>query len=309
MPAAPAANPMTKAKAALGRRLFFDPQLSVSGRYSCASCHRPDHAYTDRRRLAVGATGERLPRRTMSLVDAAYEISFGWTAPGAPSLEKQMLTPMFNEHPVELGLYGRRDALLAALSRDPRYRRAFGAAFPCDGRAVTFPHVVQAIASFERTLIFGGSPFDRYVFGDDLGALPPAAKAGMALFFSERLGCASCHSGIDFDGNWRDSEGRTGPASFANDGTSRVPIRVPTLRDVELAAPYMHDGRFATLSQVLYHYERVGREPDSRHGGTRDPRLRAFRLTRRERRDLIAFLDSLTDPRLARGALASRPSR
>ncbi len=300
---------MSQAKAALGRRLFFDPQLSVSDRYSCASCHRPDHAYTDRRRLAVGATGQRLPRRTMSLVDAAYEIALGWTEPGAPSLEKQMLTPMFNEHPVELGLYGRQDALLAALSRDPPYRRAFRHAFPCNGRAVTLRHVVQAIASFERTLIFGDSPFDRYVFGDDLRALSPAAKAGMALFFSKRLGCAACHSGIDFDGNWRDSEGRTGPASYANDGTSRVPIRVPTLRDVALSAPYMHDGRFATLSEVLDHYERVGRKPDSRHGGTRDPRLRAFRLTLRERGELIAFLDSLTDPRLARRTGASRPSR
>jgi cytochrome c peroxidase len=295
------------AKVALGRRLFFDPRLSVTGRYSCASCHRPDHAYTDTRRVAVGATGQTLPHRTMSLVNVAYEIALGWTRPGAGTLEEQMLTPMLNEHPVELGLKGRRRALLASLSRDALYRRAFRSAFPGVQRPITFADVVKAIATFERTLIFGDSPFDRYVFGDDLGALSRDAKAGMALFFSRRLGCAGCHSGIDFDGNWRDSEGQTGPASFANDGTSREPIRVPTLRDVALAAPYMHDGRYATLEEVLDHYVRVGREPDSRHGGRRDPRLRAFTLTAPQRRDLIAFLDSLTDPGLSNPA--SRPAR
>ena len=298
---------MSAAKVALGRRLFFDPRLSLTGRYSCASCHQPDHAYADTRRVAVGATGQALTHRTMSLVNVAYEIALGWTEPGAPSLEKQMLTPMLNEHPVELGLKGRRRALLAALARDERYRRAFRAAFPDARRPITFPDVVKAIATFERTLIFGDSPFDRYVFGDDLAALSPAAKAGMALFFSQRLGCARCHSGIDFDGNWRDSEGETGPASFANDGTSREPIRVPTLRDVALKAPYMHDGRYATLEEVLDHYVQVGREPDSHHGGRRDPRLRTFTLTVPERRELIAFLDSLSDPSLSHPA--SPPAR
>ncbi|MGH8149838.1 MAG: cytochrome c peroxidase [Steroidobacteraceae bacterium] len=298
---------MSPAKVALGHRLFFDPRLSVTGRYSCASCHQPGHAYTDTRRLAIGATGQALPHRTMSLVDAAYEIALGWTEPGAPTLEQQMLTPMLNEHPVELGLKGRRRALLATLARDARYRRAFRAAFPGARQPITFTHVVKAIATFERTLIFGDSPFDRYVFGDDLTALSPAAKAGMALFFSRRLGCAGCHSGIDFDGNWRDSEGQTGPASFANDGTSREPIRVPTLRDVALEAPYMHDGRYTSLEEVLDHYARVGRQPDSRHGGLRDPRLRAFALTLAERRELIAFLDSLTDASLS--GPASPPAR
>lgn len=302
VPAVPADDPMSPAKVALGRRLFFDPRLSVTGRYSCGSCHQPSHAYTDGRRVAIGATGQALPHRTMSLVNAAYEIAFGWTEPGAPSLEKQMRVPMLNEHPVELGLKGRRQELLATLARDASYRRAFRAAFPGVRRPITFSDVVKAIATFERTLIFGDSPFDRYVFGDDLAALSPDAKAGMALFFSKRLGCAGCHSGIDFDGNWRDIEGQTGPASFANDGTSREPIRVPTLRDVALKAPYMHDGRYATLGEVLDHYVRIGREPDSRHGGTRDPRLKAFTLTLAERRELIAFLDSLTDPELARRA-------
>jgi cytochrome c peroxidase len=298
---------MSRTKVALGRRLFFDPRLSVTGRYSCGSCHQPGHAYTDRRRVAVGATGQALPHRTMSLVNAAYEIAYGWTQPGAPSLERQMLTPMLNEHPVELGLKGRRGELLDALSRDERYRRAFRAAFPSVRQPITFADVVKAIAAFERTLIFGDSPFDRYVFDDDLDALSTDAKAGMALFFSKRLGCAGCHSGIDFDGNWRDRQGRTGPPSFANDGISREPVRVPTLRDVALKAPYMHDGRYATLGEVLDHYVRVGREPDSGHGGTRDPRLRTFSLSRSERLELIAFLESLTDPELA--SLASRGAR
>ena len=116
----------------------------------------------------------------------------------------------------------------------------------------------------------------------------------MGLFFSARIGCAGCHSGFNFSGNWRDSQGTTGRASFADDGLGAGPMRVPTLRNIVLTAPYMHDGRFATLDAVLEHYQRVGKTPDSAHGGQRDPRLKAFTLDATERADLEAFLESLT---------------
>ncbi|MGH8325715.1 MAG: cytochrome c peroxidase [Steroidobacteraceae bacterium] len=296
VPAVPADNPMSRAKVALGRKLFHDPTLSVTGRYSCASCHDPARSFTDGRRLAIGATGETLRHNAMALVNVAYDIAFGWTEPAPRSLEAQMLEPMLNQHPVELGLNGRKREVVASLSRDAGYRREFAAAFSGEQPALRFRNVVKAIACFERTLISGDSPFDRYVFGDQLDALSPAAKRGMGLFFSKRLGCASCHSGFDFDGNWRDAQGETGPASFANDGTSREPIRVPTLRNLRYTAPYMHDGRYATLAAVIDHYVDVGDQPDSRHGGVRDPRLRRFTLSRRESKDLVAFLESLSDP-------------
>ena len=294
-PAVPADNPMSDAKVALGRRLFFESRLSVTGRYSCASCHRPERAYTDGRALAVGATGGRLDRNAMALVNAAYNISFGWQHPEITSLEQQMRQPLFNRHPVELGLAGRGAAVIRALAADPDYPRQFAAAF---SRPITLSNIIKAIAAYERTLIGGDSAFDRYVFGGDSNALTPEAKRGMALFFSKRLGCGGCHSGFNFAGNWRDTQGETGPASFADDGTG-VKVRVPTLRDITLTAPYMHDGRYATLDQVIDHYERAGQRAGVRPAvapGAHDRRLQPFTLSPAERAELKAFLASLTSP-------------
>jgi len=292
---------MSAAKVVLGRRLFFDPRLSVTGHYSCASCHDPARAYSDGRILAIGATGARLDRNAMALVNVAYNISFGWGHPEIHSLEQQMRQPLFNQHPVELGLTGREEAVVRALAADPRYPSLFQHAFggsatgassaPAAGSPISIPNAIKAIAAFERTLIAGDSAFDRYVFGGDSRALSPAAKRGMALFYSTRLGCGGCHSGFNFAGNWRDSQGETGPASFADNGTGVV-VRVPTLRDVTRTAPYMHDGRYATLDQVLSHYERAGAQPVAARTG--DKRLQRFTLTPAERADLEAFLAGLS---------------
>jgi len=226
----------------------------------------------------------------MALVNVAYNVSFGWTKPRLGSLETQMLEPMLNEHPVELGLKGREAALCAQLAADPAYAADFAAAFPGDPAPVTFDHLVKAIATFERTLISGGSPFDRYVFNGEHQALSGEAKRGMALFFSTRAGCSACHSGFNFAGNWRDAQGETGRASFARNGASAQPMRVPTLRNVALTAPYMHDGRFVTLQAVLEHYSSVATQ-----AARPDRRLPRAPFSGAERSALIAFLDSLTD--------------
>ena len=296
-PAVPADNAMSSAKVALGQSLFFEPRLSVTGKHSCASCHEPARAYTDGRALALGATGQSLTHSAMSLVNVAYNISYGWTKPELQSLESQMLEPLLNEHPVELGLAGRQASVCALLAADPAYRAAFARAFPrdaagaaeTDGGAVSFEHLVKAIAAFERTLIFGDSPFDRYVFGGEHTAISAQAKRGMQLFYSHQAGCGSCHSGFNFNGNWRDTQGDTGKPGFANNGIGDQLMRVPTLRNIALTAPYMHDGRFATLDAVLDHYARIARQPTS------DARLRSFNLSPDERADLIAFLHTLTD--------------
>jgi len=291
-PFVPADNPMTSAKVALGRRLFFETKLSVSGRYSCASCHDPARSFTDGRARSVGATGSTLAYSSMALVNVAYNLAYGWQQPHTTSLEAQMRRPLLNRHPVEIGLAGREHAALATLAADPSYARQFAAVF---GGGVTLPRVIYAIAAFERTLINGHSAFDAYVFAGEHDALSAGAKRGMALFFSQRIGCAGCHSGFNFSGAWRDTAGATGHASFADDGLGVGPVRVPTLRNIALTAPYMHDGRFATLDAVLDHYQRVGHDPDSAHGGRRDRRLRAFTLNAAERADLKAFLGSLTE--------------
>ena len=294
-PAVPADNPMSVAKVALGRRLFFETRLSVTGKYSCASCHDPRRAYTDGRALVVGATGTALRRSAMPLLNVAYNLCFGWQQPRVTSLEMQMRQPLLSEHPLEIGLAGREQEVVALLTADPTYPQQFGTAF---AQGISVANIIRAIATFERTLIAGGSPFDAYVFDGDQAALTPAAKRGMSLFFSARLGCSGCHSGFNFSGHWRDRQGSTGKPSFADDGLGVGAVRVPTLRNVALTAPYMHDGRFATLDEVLDHYQRVGRLPDRRHGGQRDPRLRRFAFKGSERADLTAFLDSLTEQSL-----------
>jgi cytochrome c peroxidase len=229
----------------------------------------------------------------MSLVNVAYNISYGWTKPELQSLEAQMLVPLLNEHPVELGLAGRQASVCDLLAAEPTYRAAFAQVFPETTQPVTFENLVKAIAAFERTLIYGNSPFDRYVFGGDHEALSVQAKRGMQLFYSSRAGCGSCHSGFNFNGNWRDAQGETGKPGFANTGTSEQPMRVPTLRNIALTAPYMHDGRFTTLDAVLDHYARAA---ERRVG---DARLHSFDLSADERAALIAFLNALTDPALA----------
>jgi cytochrome c peroxidase len=305
-PAVPVDNPMSDAKVALGRRLFFEPRLSLTGRYSCASCHDPARSFSDGRTVALGATGEALPHNAMALVNVAYNVSFGWTTPQVRSLEAQMRKPLLSRHPIELGLADRETALTAALAADPAYAAAFAQAF-ADGRdalppgasLVTFERIVKAIAAFERTLISGHSPFDRYVFEGEHTALSAQAKRGMALFFSPRVGCAGCHSGFNFAGNWRDRQGNTGRPSFANNGASIGETRVPTLRNVALTAPYMHDGRFATLDAVLRHYSQIAARAAAT-GARIDPRLPQRALTESERAELIAFLGSLTDESFVR---------
>jgi cytochrome c peroxidase len=293
---------MSESKVALGRRLFYDTRLSATGHYSCAGCHDPARSFTDGRPVAVGALGDALPRNAMALVNVAYNISFGWTKSDVRSLEVQMREPLLNAHPVELGLAGREESVTAQLASDPFYAAAFRAAFRDDRTApVTFDHLVKAIAAFERTLISGNSPFDRYVFQGDHSALSGPAKRGMALFFSRLAGCSGCHSGFNFTGTWRDSDGETGKPAFASNGVTAQPMRVPTLRNIELSGPYMHDGRFPTLDAVLDHYFGLGKRA-IRY----DRRLPQVSLDMQQKADLVAFLKSLTDEDFVRHSVGAR---
>jgi cytochrome c peroxidase len=289
-PAVPADNPMSAEKVALGARLFADPRLSVTGQYSCQSCHAPAHAFTDGREKSRGATGAELPLNAPTLLNAAYSPSLGWNDDGVHSLEQQMRGPLFNQHPPELGLAGREPVVEQTLSADADLARGFSAAFAAEPRPVTLDNVIRAIAAYERTLFAGRSPFDRYVFGGEHAALDAQQKRGMQLFFAARSGCGACHGGLNFAGPWVDAGSPVAKALFADTGTGRS-VRVPTLRNLALTAPYMHDGRFASLDAVLDHYERLAVDPVA------DPRLRRAPLTTGERADLLSFLRSLNDPR------------
>jgi cytochrome c peroxidase len=290
VPAVPADNPMSDAKVALGAKLFADPRLSSTGRFSCQSCHAPERAFTDGLVRSRGAEGAELPLNAPTILNAAYNPALGWNDTGVRTLEQQMRGPLFNQHPAELGLAGREVLVEATLAADASMRGDFAAAFPGDTRAVSMDNVIRAIAAFERTQFAGHSRFDRHVFAGDHGALAPGQRRGMEIFFSTRSGCSACHGGINFAGEWVDREHPQGEALFVDAGTGRA-VRVPTLRNVAVTAPYLHDGRFGTLPEVLEHYEKLAADPQA------DARLRRPPLTTGERADLVEFLESLTDRR------------
>jgi cytochrome c peroxidase len=322
-PGVPADNPMSGAKVELGRRLFRETRLSVTGRIACISCHSPERAYTDGKPKALGAGGDPTQRSSMSLANVAYNAAYTWGDSRIDTLEAQMRMPLFNEHPIELGLKGHEAQVVERLSADESYRQDFARVFGHGASAVSIDNVIKAIAAYERTLISGRSAFDRYVFDDDHSALSPSAQRGMGLFYSERVGCARCHSGINFDGPIRFNGHQNQAANFANTGLYSVDrrgaypsqdrglyevthqqadmgkFRIPTLRNIALTGPYMHDGTVATLGEVIDHYAKGGRQwPNgpSAHNHLVDRRIRPFEISSAEKDDLIAFLESLTDP-------------
>jgi cytochrome c peroxidase len=283
---------MSADKVALGRRLFYDVRLSGNGTQACASCHRQQHAFTDGRARAVGSTGETHPRSAMSLVNAAYGASFTWLDGGHASLEDQMLVPLFGVKPLEMGLKGREEEAVARLKADPLYPKLFAAAFAGDPEPVSLPNARKAIAAFERTIISGDAPYDRLVWRDDRGALSEPARRGMALFFSDRLSCSKCHAGFTFSGPAAWQGGPKPEPTFHDNGLGGR-FRAPTLRNIAVTAPYMHDGRFATLEDVIDHYAKGGTASPGR-----SPLVRGFTITEAEKRDLVEFLKSLTDEQL-----------
>jgi cytochrome c peroxidase len=283
---------MSPAKVELGRRLFYDVRLSGNGTQACSSCHQQKLAFTDGRAHALGSTGESHPRSAMSLVNAAYGVSLTWVGTDHQTLEDQMLVPLLADHPVEMGLKGREDEALQRLREDPLYSKLFSDAFPSGGEAVSLWNIRRAIAAFERTIIAADSSYDRLVWNDERGALSEPARRGMTLFFSERLACSKCHAGFTFSGPaaW---EGAKVPAPRLEDNGLGGRFRVPTLRNVAVTSPYMHDGRFASLEDVVDHYAGGGTPSPGR-----SPLVRGFVVTNEEKRDLVEFLKCLTDDRL-----------
>lgn len=295
-PRVPADNPMSAEKVELGRRLFFDTRLSRDFSMSCATCHRPELAFTDARPRAVGVTGETHPRGAMSLANVAYAVSLGWSDPDVTSLEVQLTTPLFGHEPVEMGL--RPGEAVERLAADPEMARAFARVFRDDAfgdsfadpplfeatKYVTNENLAKAIAAYERTLFSGGSAFDRYWHEGQSDALSPTERRGMRLFFSNRLGCGDCHRGFNLSGPIVFEGSRDHEPGFRDNGISRA--KVPTLRNITRTAPYMHDGSLATLGAAIDHYA----------AGEGSDEIEPFAITAAERADLLAFLAALDDP-------------
>src|SRR5271166_1230095 len=258
IPPVPADNPMTAAKVELGRYLFYDTRMSVNGKQSCATCHQQNLAFTDGRAVAVGTTGENHPRSAMSLVNVAFAGALTWSNPELNKLEDQALIPMYGDHPVELGLR-EGDGFLAMLRADARYATLFARAFPAGAGRFTVSNVTKAIACFERTIISARSPYDRYHYDRDDSAVSESAKRGEILFFNQHLACFRCHGGFNFSDSTVTARNAGRPVEFHNTGVTETQaglgkFKTPTLRNIALTAPYMHDGSIPTLDAVLDHY-------------------------------------------------------
>ncbi|MEO8663799.1 MAG: MbnH family di-heme enzyme [Bryobacteraceae bacterium] len=337
-PNVPPGNRMSEEKVELGRHLFYDSRLSFNQTQSCATCHRQDRAFSDGRPRAVGSTGQLHPRGSMSLLNVAYSPVLTWGNPNLRSLEQQALVPMFGDHPVELGMAGKEDLLIRRVRAEPRYHPLFAAAFPTEADPYTVGNITKAIASFERTLLSGDSPYDEYRRHDNPNAISDSAKRGEALFFSERLECFHCHGGFNFTGTIDYLGKGLAEVEFHNTGLYNLKgqysypqsntglfastgqeddigkFKAPSLRNAALTAPYMHDGSLNTLDQVVEHYRAGGRTiktgPLAGIGfdnPNKSEFIKSFELTPAEKADLLSFLRSLTDPSIATNPRWSDP--
>ncbi|AOP34580.1 di-heme enzyme [Leptospira tipperaryensis] len=342
VPLVPASNPMTQEKVDLGRFLFYDKRISGNQTQSCGSCHKQSKAFTDGFVTAVGSTGDIHPRNSQGIINVAYNIRQTWVNPNLKNLEDQMLVPIFGEHPVELGLANRENEMLDRLRSDNRYQAMFASAFP-GGDPFSTANVVKAIASFERTLISGRSPYDKYLYDGDVSALGNSTQRasilrGAQIFFSEKGECFHCHGGfnlaatsvhvgtvleeVTFHNNGLYNIGGTGSYPTGNQGlfeftgvaSDKGKFRAPSIRNIELTAPYMHDGSIDTLENIVEHYNAGGRNittgPNTGDGRTNPNKnnfVFAIGLTAGEKTDLVNFLKSLTDTEFVNNAKNSDP--
>ena len=272
-------------KAELGKKLFFDPILSKTGTVSCASCHKPDHGFSDDKPVSEGINGQKGDRNTPTVFNTANLKFLFWDG-RAQSLEEQALGPIKN--PKEMGetIAG----VLTKLNNNPQYVKEFAAAF---GKTpVSTSHLIRAIAAYERTLISKDSDYDRFITGDKK-ALSESAKRGMDLFFGKAM-CIACHKGSDVtDGDFHniglpitDDVGRS---AISITGQDTRKFKTPTLREVANTAPYFHKGQFETLEAVIAFYNAGGGED-----GYKDPLKKPLNLNEQEQKDLLAFLKSLS---------------
>lgn len=268
----PESNPLTPEKVTLGRKLFFDKQLSRDGSIACATCHQPRHAFTDGKTLAIGIGGQTGVRNVPTLVNRVYGKSF-FLDGRAASLEQQAIEPILNPREMDMTV--------------PELEARSG---------LPASTIAGALASFVRTILSGNSPYDRYVNGDSR-ALSPQAQRGLSVFRGKGH-CINCHAGPNLtDERFHDTGVAWAggvlhdPGRFAitHADEDRGAFKTPTLREVGRTAPYMHDGSLATLEDVVDYYDRGG-NPNP----YLDPDLRPLQLSAQEKKELVAFLKSLS---------------
>lgn len=287
---APSNNLVTPERVALGKALFFDPRLSGSNWISCATCHNPALGWSDALPTAIGHGMKILGRATPTILNTAYQRKQMWDG-RFRTLEEQALAPI--EADVEMSQ--NLDEAVAELKEIAGYHALFDKAYP--GEGITKDTIAKAIASFERTIVSSDAPFDRWIKGDEK-AMSDSAKQGFALF-EGKANCTACHQGFNFIDDGFHNIGLKGNQDAGRH--AEVPVAVmmgafktPTLRDVALTAPYMHNGMYNTLDEVVAHYNRGGDVKDNL-----DPNMKPLNLTDQEQKDIVEFLKALTGEQMA----------
>ena len=338
-PVVPADNPMSTAKVKLGHYLFYEKRLSGNGKLMCASCHIQRLAFTDGLPVSRGSTGDITARSAQALMNVAWNASYTWANPALTSLETQMSVPLFGENPVEMGVNdSNKQRVLQRLQADKRYRQLFRQAFAQDAAPISWRNIIRAIASFERSMVSGNARYDRYLQGR--ARLSAAELRGKDLFFGEKAECFHCHGGFNFsdqtvsvktrleemlfhntglynlDGKGAFPEGNRGVYELTGLAGDMGKFRAPSLRNIAVTAPYMHDGSLPDLPAVLAFYAAGGRR--IAHGKFQgDGRLNPYKselignidLSRQEQQDIIAFLGTLTDPQFLHQRALGDPFR
>lgn len=271
--------------AMLGKKLFFDPRLSGAKNMNCASCHNPSFGFEAPVDLAVGAANEKLGRHAPTTLNMAWVKPLFWDGRAA-NLEEQAAGPI--TAPVEMN--GKFSEIVPALQDIEEYNKWFGILFP--GKGITRETILTAIATYERTIVTNWAPFDKWVDGDD-GALSASAQRGFVIF-NDKAKCAACHSGWNFtDNKFHDIGGDTEDIGRAelepNNPLAKHAFKTPGLRNLTQRAPFTHNGSFENLEQIIGHYESGGIQRASL-----SPLMESFSLNDGERKDLLAFLVSLT---------------
>lgn len=314
-PRVPKDNPITDAKVALGRVLFYEPALSGNRAMSCSTCHQPDRAFSQAVAKSSGASGQTLKRNALALVNVAYNNDLTWAHNEISTIEQQMMIPLFSDNPIEMGISGRQDEVLARF-KTQAYKDLFEQAF--GDATITFDRINKSIASFVRSLVSFNSPFDDYAYRNQDDAIDESALRGLELFFSERLECFHCHGGFNFtqsskhefqpldlrpfhntglydiDGKGSYPESDLGLIEVSRKKSDMGRFRAPTLRNIALTAPYMHDGSLATLAEVINFYA-AGGKGKGINNPFKSQFIKGFRLTEQEHTDLLTFLESLSD--------------
>lgn len=284
----PEDNHPTKLRVELGRRLFYEPALSSDGKTHCGTCHALSAAFTDGRTTAIGAAGISGKRNAPTLANVAWMKRFMMEG-GVPSLETQALAPLHDSLEMETNMMH----AVARLNKRTDLRQLSLAAY---GRDSIDPYVItRALSCFQRTFVSGDSRYDRFLQGqkDQLNA---AELRGRDLFFSDRTQCSACHSSVFFTDMDYHNIGLY--STYVDEGKSRAThvqsdigkFKTPTLRNIQLTAPYMHDGSMSSIEEVVRFYNTGGRLHTNK-----DPRIRPLGLTQDEEADIVAFLTSLTD--------------